>query len=617
MRVLAVLTCLLLLACCEPAATQTLESILEDLAELEEPDLEEVLRSLIPEPWPINRMPADSIAALSYLNTAQMRALRDLHRRHAPDITLQQLSEALEMPPELVALIFRTDRPFRLDAHASSRSIGQHDGLRQQFRLRLASGAVEAGAVSEKDPGEGKLDDFRAGYLRFDFAGSSILLGNFALQAGNGLVFAGTFGQPSLRAPSRSHAGTTPRLLPYRSVTENAAMQGAAARWHKHGIDVLAFLSRASRDARITPDGLAVSLPNTGIHRTSSELELRNRLRERSGGALLSIMPVEALRLGLAFYHADYSHAILPPDTVRQRFAFRGQSQRVVGANASFRLSDDRVRIAAEAAATQQGRAVMLSVYAREAATTIAAAYWHAEPGFDHPYGALPGAFLGGTANEAGFYLGLGYRSRLGHWTLHGLHRATPWRTFRLPMPSQRQELGLVWEKSLRRGTALMASLRFRRLPQSAAAAATAWQPAGPVLADERFALWRLQLKTRLHRKLHYRLRLDGVRLAPEFAAAVEQGTSQLHELSYRSRSITAGIRYTYFRTDSYASRVYHFESFFPTLLRIQPLYGEGERIFTYLRLHAGKRLRIAIFSGLTSRESEPDRWIGGLEIQI
>ncbi|RMD91519.1 MAG: hypothetical protein D6814_18125, partial [Calditrichaeota bacterium] len=452
---------MLLMATPSMGLGQTYEDIFEQFEDANLPELSDLLRDLVPNPIRINAISSDSIASLWFLQEDQMAALIDLHEKFAPHLTNEQIARAIHLPIETVEILFSDDQPVRpRRLSLRNRSRVKQAGLQQDLRFELQYRGWHLGWLQEKDAGEKRLDDFLSGYIKYAPARQNFewILGDFTVQVASGLVLAGPYGQPTLTLPRTVVAFHPPRARPYRSVAENLAFRGIAAHLKLSRLDLLALFSRAKRDATPGPGNIIVSRPLSGYHRTAYEMSARKRLREEVQGLSVSAEVLPHLQLGITLLQQRFDHEIQPADSIRQHFSFRGRSNFIRGIH--FFYQAESGQFFGELARTGVDMAILLGTRLQFSKMSLVAATWRAGANFHNDYGALPGENIGRVSNQTAFYIGLDHRSRLGKITLY-LHRMqTPWRTFTYPMPIQRQELGLQWERHLGRHLFVLARYR-------------------------------------------------------------------------------------------------------------------------------------------------------------
>lgn len=599
------------------SSSQTLESIIEEFEENQVPELEELLRSLIPEPIQINKIPADSLLSFWFLDEQQIEALLDLHKRFSPNISITQISEAINLPEEIVEILFSTGRPFQFNYAVRNRTIKKEAGWQQSLRLDVNTQAFSAGYLIEKDPGEPRLDDFTAGYAAFKPFGenSQAILGNFSIQNSVGLVFAGPYGLPVLSQPGRAISHFTPRTLPYRTTSENIAFRGGVFTHQFSKFHILAMHSFAKRDARLTEENKVTSRPVDGIHISDSERAARDALGESSTGFILTSFPSQRIQLGVSLLTQRFNHTIQSVDTIRQRFAFRGKSNHFAGVNINYQSPSQHFSFITETAFSKQSKAFVVGVNFKFNKLKLTSAYWFADPGFQNTYGALPGNRVGDTDNNKTFYSGLETRGKMGKILIYMIRASTPWRTFSFQQPISREELGLQWEQRLKTSTFLLLKFRFRSGTDYIFDNSQLFQPPGNIASKENLYTWRLQFRTRIFNRVNYRIRIDGTH--SELAGENKTGNSQMHEATFRNRNFSSGFRYTYFSTRSFASRIYQFEPILPGLLLPNTLFGTGERLFGYLKWTFSEEVQFSTFIRYTNSSNMEDDVNFGLQLEL
>ncbi|MFQ5632897.1 MAG: hypothetical protein ACE5I1_29360, partial [bacterium] len=261
---------------------------------------------------------------------------------------------------------------------------------------------LSIGFLSEKDPEESRLDDFTASYLSFKPLGenSQIIVGNFAIQNGAGLVFAGPFGLSVLSQPRRAVSFSPTRTLPYRTTGENMAFKGGVLMHAFPQFQIVIMHSNVKRDAHMTEDNQVSSRPVDGLHVTDGQIAARNTLGEASTGVIVNFMPKSNFKIGANVLSQRFNHSILPKDTIRQKFAFRGNTNTLYGVNLCFITPDQRISIVGETAICEKGAAAVIGLNLNLGRTIFTSGYWFADPGFHNTYGALPGNRVGDMANQ-------------------------------------------------------------------------------------------------------------------------------------------------------------------------------------------------------------------------
>lgn len=150
------------------------------------------------------------------------------------------------------------------------------------------------GFLLQKDAGENNIADFSSYYLNWNKPKSNIykiIIGDFVNQWGQGLVQAGGFSlgksYESIISTQKFHQGG----LPYSSSMETGFYRGILIGIQGKQWRMESFISKRNWDASLQTDSLGysyyTSLTSSGLHRTASELDKKNRVHEWTWGNTL------------------------------------------------------------------------------------------------------------------------------------------------------------------------------------------------------------------------------------------------------------------------------------------------------------------------------------------
>ena len=293
----AVVLAFVLLAPARVVPADLLEEILQD-AEQEKDYAEMVTLLDTALRQPINLLAADrtEMGTIPWVSPWLADSIVVLRKRGALK-KVDDLTKIEGVSPRLVDMLRpfvvvrgleRSARPWesslRLRVIASPPS-GSFRALKTYGIYGLEAPGVRAGLVIDKDRGEVRVNDFQGCYLEKQWARAKVILGNFSLASGHGLVFSSPSGQsPSTVDPGRFSRGDF-GLRPYTSAGENFALRGAGVSFAGKTIDVTVATSFARFDAILDKDGRVTSLNEIGAHVTQSERDGRDALKEQLLGA--------------------------------------------------------------------------------------------------------------------------------------------------------------------------------------------------------------------------------------------------------------------------------------------------------------------------------------------
>ena len=213
--------------------------------------------------------------------------------------------------------------------------------------------AFSIGLTMEKDPGERlnwqpSTGRYGADYLSFHAQVQNrgrwrnILLGDYQLQIGQGLIFSAGF----VLGKSAETVQTVRRPMlgarPYTSLTESGYFRGATATYTLHPtLDLTLIAARNRRDANSVSDSLGVgliatSLQTSGLHRTPSEISDQGSLLETNVGAHLLYHNRQQLQLGLTVLQTNFDTYFQKRNLPYNQYEFTGTRNFVVGLHGGY-----------------------------------------------------------------------------------------------------------------------------------------------------------------------------------------------------------------------------------------------------------------------------------------
>ena len=459
------------------------------------------------------------------------------------------------------------------------------NGIHAYQRLKIRVDArTTTGLCFEKDAGERLWNDHAVGFIETQntLGTRRLLLGDFSVQSGHGLVMGSPYGHFKGRdplAPAR-HGPDGPRG--YLSATELTALRGAAIRDESgtHGWTLL--LSRRRLDGQQNPDGSIRSLPVSGLHRTPHECSGRNTLSETLAGWIVRYTGVRA-RLEATGYAALYSRTILPEKTDSRRFDFRGKALGTVGLNGDYFWN--RFHLSAEFARSHSGGCAFSGTALGDwKGVDAVVALQIRTPDFQNPHAAATGS--GDRQNvqvwHAGFSCAPARKTRLGVYA--EMHRR-PWRTFTLPVPTTGNDVFLRLDRSLSERLSISIRSGIRRSETAAKALAASGRNLDCV-RERREQNLRLEVAAGPHAGLRFRTRIEckeidfpGTAGAVRLDASRESGFWVLEDVTVRAaQTWSAWLGCAIYKTTSYECRISAFEHDLDGAFSLPVLYQTGLR---------------------------------------
>ena len=176
---------------------------------------------------------------------------------------------------------------------------------RLKFRYRST---LSGGILTQKDSGELLLYDHYSGFLQWQNIKNhyKIILGNYQLQAAQGLVLASAFGNSKGIFPLTAMQNDGVRLLSFLSANESTGFRGISGQYQApQNLNFTCFYSDQIKDVNLA-DGKIKSLASSGYHRSAEEIAGMDVLREIIYGAGASVFLHESFNLGALALHSRY-----------------------------------------------------------------------------------------------------------------------------------------------------------------------------------------------------------------------------------------------------------------------------------------------------------------------
>jgi len=294
-----------------------------------------------------------------------------------------------------------------------------YEGNRFRYYARynfVVRDKLSAGLTAEKDPGETFFKasnkrgfDFYSGHLSFKLNKTieKVSLGDYLVRAGQGLVlWQGYTSGKSENVLGISKTGQGVRA--YTSVDENYYFRGVASTLKLGRSKISLFYSQNKVDGNLafkqSNGSHFTSLQTSGYHRTLSEIEDENTVKNTNAGGTLS-WQFTNLKIGATFLHQKFDKPYIRSSQLYNLFRFSG-SQNFTG-GIDYLFSKGKYQLFGEAAVSKsKGKAFIQGAVAHlNDQLSFSALFRH----FDKNYHALwANTFAEGSSinNESGLYFG-------------------------------------------------------------------------------------------------------------------------------------------------------------------------------------------------------------------
>lgn len=556
-----------------------------------------------------------SIYELQSIPSFDVETLKDL----APFVTVTSVEQtwrglpaALDKPDQHYLMLrqsrdIEVAKGYKPDNSHRTPYAGDPNNLYLRYRFQKYK-TYSVGLTAEKDAGEafafnkqqygGDFLSFHAMiYLKGPF--KKIILGDYQLQFGQGMVLSGGFflgkGSETILATRRSSVG----MRPFTSALETNFFRGAACTWQYKRWSATPFISHKTVDAMTAredslQDGLA-SLRYTGLHRTVSELQARQAIRETAIGSNAQYTSRNnRLLIGMNAFGIYYNVPIARSDGLYNRFTFQGQQN----ANASGYYSYfwQNISLFGEMAGSQQGgkgiiQGILIALGPRIDASFV---YRRYDRDLHTPFGNSFGENYK-NANEEGIYAGLKIKCST-KTELVGFYDTYqfPWLKHRVSAPSVGHDHMLGIKHKWNKKTVLFGQYRFE----------TKEKDAETIVGDRHLAFFTrqnvtIQLDLLADKLFQFKSRIQGSQYETPFRKTYGFLVSQ--DLTYTSRRLDIGLRTALFDTDDFDNRQYMYEQDVLYGFTFPFFNGQGIRYYALLKLPLGRTCTFWIKYGRTN----------------
>lgn len=418
----------------------------------------------------------------------------------------------------------------------------------------------------------------------------NLIVGDYQLQSGQGLVLGGAFGTGKGGETINSIRRSNILAVPFTSALENFGLRGLTLTYQATpAIQFTPFISIANRDANAGSDSLennlVTSLQSTGFHRNINELIDRKVLNEKRAG-FTSQYVKGALQAGIIYQYVHFNKEILPEENLYNQFSFRGKSNQTASAFINYAFYNFAFfgELAYQDPATLAfiiGTLGSLSPY-----FDIAILVRNYPRNF-HTFSANAFSEASQPKNERGLYWGLKYKIHK-HWQAAAYIDLFefPWLQFRNYSPSHGYEwlfrLQYQPTKTIGYSVQLREESKQRNLSVESPFYLTAQGTKRNLFVNADYSVYPgLTMRSRIQVSQYV------------FNRSTTYGMAIVQDLTYDFGKLKISGRYALFGTDDYDNRQYAGEKDMWLAYSFQPYAGEGLRRYVLLQYDINKKLSL------------------------
>jgi hypothetical protein len=499
--------------------------------------------------------------------------------------------------------VLEKSRGYLLD---SSTARNYYPGAPQRLFFRYKyqyKNLLQYGIVAEKDAGE----EFFKGSQKqgFDFYSAhlfarnigiikSLALGDFTVNMGQGLTSWMTLAfkkSPDILSVKRQ----APTLKPYNSAGEIFFHRGVGVTVGNRKWETTFFGSYRKLDANFvsdtsnSQDEFISSLQTSGLHRTNSEIEDKGVQRQLAFGGNVKYR-FDRLMVGANAVQYSLKYPLVKAADPYNYYALSGKSFGNYSIDYSYTYRN--LHFFGEAATTDKNykafvNGLLLSVAAN---VDMSVLYRNISKGYQSLYTS---AFTESTypTNEKGLFTGISIRPNT-VWRIDAyadIYRF-PWLKFRVNAPTEGKDY--MVQVNYKPNKQFEIYTRFKAEAKSINFNPDNL-PMSPVIEQPR-KNWRTHLSYRINRSFTIRNRVEVVWFDKKGAAASE-GFLFYTDLFYKPimKPFSGNIRFLYFETDDYNSRLYAYENDLLYNYSIPVLYEKGYRYYLNINYDFSKKLQV------------------------
>ncbi len=441
--------------------------------------------------------------------------------------------------------------------------------LKTYQRLQIKrSDQYKIGLLTEKDAGENSFTDFYSFYLELKNLGifDKIILGDYLIEFGQGLAIWSPYGffksTNAVDIINRNSRGITA----YTSTDENQFMRGASFQLSAGSFKIIPFYSSHSIDASIdSVTSLITSTPIDGYHRTQSELSRKKTLQTMTYGISLSYNFMPNLNTGFLYYKTKFGSLFA------NNSAFERSGNEFEFYSLSYSAFWKYISVSGE---FSYNKISVASINSIEISLTPQFAFVSSFRNYPANYINIYSNGLGertGTQNEIGFYTGFRLKTIAGTINFYYDQFKFPYATFYNPVPASGNEFLLYYYVHPFSNTTL--TIKYKNENKEVT------KP----FSDENIIDNQLKQNLRfdftysVNKFISLKTRLESVFLSFKKTKEDEKGFLIYQDIKMNpAPQLLLYLRAAFFKTDSYNSRVYEFESDAAGIITNSPLYGEG-----------------------------------------
>ncbi|MBN1301086.1 MAG: helix-hairpin-helix domain-containing protein [Melioribacteraceae bacterium] len=446
--------------------------------------------------------------------------------------------------------------------------------LKSYTRLRTGYANTNLNLLIEKDPGEESFTDFYSFSLLSDdlIPASTVIAGDYLVEFGQGLALWSPYsiskGSSSVSAVIRRQR----EIRSYSSSDETNFFRGFAIKTHLNPFNFFAFISQNFWDASLDYDAdVFTSVSKTGYHRTSAELNRKDRLKNASSGIGLGYRYNDSADISFLYVNTGLSDKLTVSDNISLK-NFQVYS-------GSYNFYSNKISLAGEVSYNNYSWASINNIYFNLARSiTCIFSYRNYPSDFHNLYGHGFGE-TSTTQGETGLYGGVKITTGFGLFNLYVDQ-------FRFPADKKHAFDLTGTEFMIFYTCSILENFIITGKYFNEAKEQMIEYNSNIIVAERILKKFRLGLEFPADDNLRLKSRIELSRCSFEGISNYDKGFLTYFDIKYSIFSnLTIYSRISYFKTNNYNSRIYEFENDLTGVFTNTALFGEGYKWYIMIRL--------------------------------
>lgn len=483
-----------------------------------------------------------------------------------------------------------------------NRYLGSPEKFQMRYRYQYSS-ILSAAMTLDKDAGEkfiGKPFDFYSGNIALFKLGKlkKLVIGDYTQQFGQGLtLWSGfSFGKgPDVTSVAKKDLG----LRPYNSTNEYSFFRGAAATINLFkNVDITPFISFRNLDAsqKVDADGNLVqsTINQTGLHRTPTELKNKGVLAQTVFGTTVQYSKND-LAIGAIAYRTNFETSFITQTAAYDRYSFTGKS--LTNLSVFYNYTYKNMYLYGEGAKGLGGGFAYINGVLVSLSSAVSAAITYRNYAKDyHNFFNQAVSESSEAVNERGLYAGLNINpNKYWAFSFYGDLFRFPWLKYRVDEPSKGYEV--LGQAIYTPSKTFKILVRFKSENKQQN---TDLDVPVNFLDDVKRESYRAETNWQLNKNWNFQNRLE-VSQYKKGSAKREFGFLIYQDIDYSPMfaKLTGNVRFAYFNTPSYNSRIYAYEDDVLYSFAFGMYNGKGFRTYLNMKYNIIKRLNVWFRYGL------------------